>query len=295
LAFGFPPDLNFREVLQPVRYNDHDLQTTAGVAKETYQLQFSYNLSLFENDLSGVDVPLRGGVFSPRASLPPDNTANTLAVAGGGNLPYRTRVNGTLSYGWRTQNQDFLPSLVAPGGQTSLDGDVGILLCNLMGTSRPIDPLTVKALYRIYHYDDQTETFRGPDDVFGAGFVRAVRFPYTRHDGGLDLKWSFQSPVSVNVGYKWQRWARDEDVVEVAQTDEHTPKVTLDFTPYDWLSLGSSYAHSIRVGSEFHRIEGLFVDVNPLLRKFNLADLDRDRVEFFADLTPLNNLRSQTL
>jgi MtrB/PioB family decaheme-associated outer membrane protein len=290
LAVGFPPDLNFKEVLQPIEQNEHDLQMIAGLAKETYQLQFSYNLSKFENDLASMTAPFGGGAFSPRASLAPDNMANTFALAGGANLPYRTRVNGTLSYAWRVQNQDFLPGAVNPGGPSSLDGDVGIFLFNLMGTSRPIDPLTVKTLYRVYHFDDRTETFREPDDVLGGGFVRAVRFPYTKHDGGLDLKWKFSYPVSVSVGYKWERWQRDEDVVEIAQTDEHTPKITVDYTPFDWLSLGSSYSHSVRVGSDFHQINGLFVDVNPFLRKFNLADLERDRVEFFADLTPLNNL-----
>lgn len=304
LAANFPVLIpfipSFQEVLQPVRYNEHDLQMTAATAKKDYQLQFSYNLSLFQNDESSMAFPSNSAaapfnVFGPQASLPPDNSAHTFSLAGGVNLPYRTRVNSTLSYSWRLQNDDFLPgvsTITGPGTPTGLDGSIGTLLFNLVGTSRPIDPLTIKAMYRIYHFGDQTDTFRALDDVlFDPAGVVAVRYPYTKQDAGLDLKWKFKAPVSVSVGYKWERWDRDADVVEVARTDEHTPKFTVDFTPIDWLTVGTSYAHSSRVGSNFHLLnQGNFVDVNPVLQKFNLADRDRDRVEFFTDLTPLNSV-----
>ncbi|HXJ85042.1 MAG TPA: MtrB/PioB family outer membrane beta-barrel protein, partial [Candidatus Methylomirabilis sp.] len=50
MAFGFSNN-NFLEVLQPIDQTIHELRLTGTWAKEQWQLQFSYTLSVFENDL----------------------------------------------------------------------------------------------------------------------------------------------------------------------------------------------------------------------------------------------------
>ncbi len=50
MAFGSPGN-NFFEVLQPIDQTIHELKLQATWAKEQWQLQFVYTLSIFENDL----------------------------------------------------------------------------------------------------------------------------------------------------------------------------------------------------------------------------------------------------
>src|SRR5207247_7047332 len=90
---------------------------------------------------------------------------------GGINLPMRTRVNSSLTYQWRFQNQDFQaqtysnglvnlnPSLKNP--QSSLNGNVQSLLYNFDVTSRPLAaPVTFALKYRLYDYMDMSDQIR---------------------------------------------------------------------------------------------------------------------------------------
>src|SRR4029453_7371759 len=51
MAFG-SPGANFYEVLQPIEHTIHDFRLRGAFSDPRYQLQFSYGLSIFENDLS---------------------------------------------------------------------------------------------------------------------------------------------------------------------------------------------------------------------------------------------------
>src|SRR5262249_4691174 len=117
---------NFLEVLQPIDQTIHELRLTGTWAKEKWQLQFSYTLSVFENDLafmradnpcaSTTAPPAPPGSLDPCSfgdlsgpqfgtmSLPPNNLANTFSLSGGVNLPGRTRINGNVTYSFWHQN-----------------------------------------------------------------------------------------------------------------------------------------------------------------------------------------------
>ncbi len=307
-AFEFPESpYEFNNFLEPVRYEDHDVRLTAGWAQKLYQLQLSYNYSLFENDRDFSRIDRED--LRDRVALPPDNMAHYITLAGGLNLPYRTRVNSAFSYGLRLQDEGLVPSLNPPAGGSDpeFDGQVSVFHYFLSGKSRPIDPLTLNAFYRLYSHDDQSDQSDVED-------IESARYSFMRHTAGLDAKWQFQWPVTLMAGYHFQRWDRDGDIVEVEETSEHTPKISLDYRPSTWLSVGASYSHSIRNGSGYHPNSdvaalppghtsippgtsctachgaGAPLGGNPLMRRFNLADRDRDAVDFFTELTPLDNL-----
>ncbi len=292
VATGFPGGLNFIEVLQPVDYNHHDVRLSTGYAQKKYQLQFSYNLSLFNNDDESMLAPGGGGAFDPTVALPPDSSAHTITLAGGVNLPYKTRVNGSLSYSLRLQTDDFVDTAAQPS-QSDLDGSVNILNLYLNGVSRPINPLTIKTMYRLYHYDDESDELLITDSFPRANPIKAERFPYTRRDAAVDARWKFPVPVAFNAGFKWRRWERDENVLEVEQTDEYTPSFSLDYTPAEWLLLRTGYSHSIKVGTDYHPI--VFQDLQQaLIRKFTMANRDRDQVDFLAEFTPWSSVTVST-
>jgi MtrB/PioB family decaheme-associated outer membrane protein len=328
MVFGSPGG-NLIELPEPMDQTINDFRMAAGIAREPWQLQLSYNLSVFQNDVEALiadnplritDAPLSAGTSAPtrgRLSLAPDNQAHTVSLSGGWNLPWRSRLTGTFAYGWRFQNQDFLPhtinsAIVNPGltlPANDLDGDVRTLLTTLRFTSRPFRNITVGARYRFYDFDDRSPTLVFPaqvvtDTTLTAEEVASSRFSYTKHNAGADVGWRLLTPLSLKVGYEWERWDRDSAHREAPLTDEHTPKLTLDYTPLDWLLLRASYAHSWRRISDYNTFAHLahtvleeeslageipqFQDV--LLRKYDESDRDRDRVDFLIQLSPIETL-----
>ncbi|MBI3329597.1 MAG: MtrB/PioB family decaheme-associated outer membrane protein, partial [Nitrospinae bacterium] len=320
------------ELPEPIDQTVHDFRMSAELARERWQLQFSYNLSVFQNDVDVLvwDNPLRltdgpfvssptGGSSAPargRLDLAPDNMAHTMGLTGGVNLPWRSRLTGTFSYGWRFQDDPFVPhtintAIVDPRlalPAKSLDGEVGITLFNLRLTSRPLRDISLGARYRFYDFDDRTRNLTFParvrtDTDLLTDPITSSRFSYTKHNGGADVGWRPLPPLSAKVGFDWERWDRDPRHREAPLTDEYTPKISLDYTPLDWLLLRTSYARSWRrintynpfahlahtVGEE-EAVTEAPVAQSTLIRKYDEADRDRDRVDFLAQLTPFDTL-----
>ncbi|HMH52115.1 MAG TPA: MtrB/PioB family outer membrane beta-barrel protein, partial [Candidatus Acidoferrum sp.] len=171
MAFSSPGG-NFMEILEPIDQTVHDFRLKLSFVRENWQIQAGYTFSAFQNAFSSVraDNPCLGLTAAITAaspgcgadatgaqpsgltSLPPSNQAHSINIAGGINLPYRTRITGNFGYSLRLQDEPFLahtvnaalagsPVLVLP--QRSLNGVVGTALVNLNATSRPIQPLTL--------------------------------------------------------------------------------------------------------------------------------------------------------
>ncbi len=283
MAFGSPGN-NFYEVLQPIDQTVNDFRLTATWAKENWQLQFSYALSVFTNDftaiqannpcfglaapttgpLPGCGADANGAPSTGQSSVPPNNIANTFTLSGGVNLPMRTRLTGNFSYSLWRQNEDFLPMTINPAlagnpdvalPQNSLNGLVQTFLVNVNAVSRPIQPLTLTAKYRFYDLIDDSDqiTFPGSvlDDRTLAGARRAPRFPFIRQGAESDARWQFTVPVAVTLGGGWDQWRRS-DVREVPITNDAFAKFAVDTTPFDWLLARFTYRPSFQRISNYN-------------------------------------------
>ncbi len=235
LAFGSPGN-DAVEVPVPMNSYTYGAHLNAGYAGDGYQLQFGYDLSIYNNNINffRADNPVFGDPGEPpegQGSRFPSNWATSLSLAGGVNLPMNTRVTGSLSYGWRWQSQEFLPftinSALQPGiadAQAALpndlDGEVKILRFNLNATSRPLDKLTTTANFRIYSYNDDSpeipftayvEDDRVIQDVGADGPIRgqlARRYPYTKYNAGVDARYELLDSLAIKAGFYYERWAR---------------------------------------------------------------------------------------
>ena len=234
MAFGSSGN-NFLEVLQPIDQTIHELRLSGTWAKEKWQLQFAYTLSVFENDLAFMraDNPCASTTAPPRLparstpaargdlggpqfgtmSLPPNNLANTFSLSGGVNLPGRTRINGNVTYSFWLQNQDFLPqtftnslpatvpSVMLP--EKSLHGNVQNVLINVTATSRPCRcPSRFTAKYRYYNLMDESSTptftaflVNDGHDQPGADEGRPLRL----HAPGRERGWPLPDPSVARV------------------------------------------------------------------------------------------------
>jgi len=319
---GVPFGFSFIEVLEPIEQTIHDFRLQATIAREQWQLQFGYTLSIFQNAVTALitDSPFRAtdtaaASASGQMSLPPDNMAHTFSLAGGLNLPWwRTRVTSNFSYSLRLQNEDFLPHtrnrlILAAGGQDlvlpqdGLNGNVQVFLYNLNATSRPLPPLTLSLKYRLYDYQDNSDviTFGGTVETDSSApngeDVRPGRWSYRRQNTDIDARWRIIQPVALTLGAGWERWDRNEHR-EVRESDELFGKAALDVTPFDWLLARLKYVPSFRriphynAGAHLEHTTledpGLLVRTgqSPFLRKLDESDRDRHRVDFLLQLTP---------
>ena len=332
MAFGSPGN-NFYEVLQPIDQTINDFRITGTWAKENWQLQFGYTLSVFTNELSavradnpcfGLPAPIvgsspgcgadaTGAPATGQSSLPPNNMANTFTLAGGLSLPMRTRLTGNFSYSLQLQNQDFLPMTINPTfagnpdlvlPQNSLNGNVQTFLVNLGAVSRPINALTLTAKYRFFDLTDNSDQITFPGSVLNdrtlAPLRVAGRFSFARQNAEGDARWQFPSPVAVTLGGGWGWWDRDKQR-EVPISNEAFAKLAVDTTPFDWLQARLTYRPSFRRISSYNTrafAEHTVVEdpgtqsqgQSVLLRKYDEAERNRQQVDAYLQITPLDTL-----
>jgi len=264
MAFGSPGG-NFYETLEPIDQTVHDFRLRVSYATEKWQIQGGYTFSAFENAFSRltVDNPCFGlaacggdasGPATGQASLPPTNQAHTLNLAGGINLPYRTRVTANAAYSLRLQNETFLPNTINSAlsgspvlslNEKSLNGLVGTGLVNINATSRPMQPLTLNLKFRMFNLTDWSD-----EPIFAGHVVNdrtleveqrtSPRFGYTRYDVDTEGRWAFSRSLSGILGAGWERWDR-VDHREAPQSNEAFLKAGLDYKPLDWLSARLTY------------------------------------------------------
>src|SRR6266542_4214559 len=275
MAFGSPGS-NFYEILEPIEQTIHDFRLKGVWARENWQLQGGYALSIFDNDLKTVtaDNPCFGltaavtlggcadaaAIATGRTSLPPDNIAHSFSLGGGVSLPWwRTRLTGNFAWSLQLQNDAFLPHTINPAlvngdlvlPQKSLNGNVQTTLLNLGATSRPITPLTLNLRYRLFAYSSNNDQITFPAIVVNDRSItlasrRAHRHQYLRQNAGLDGRWQFDAlPVGLTLGAAWEQWRRNE-TLEVRRANEYSGKAALDATPWDWLLVRASYIPSWR-------------------------------------------------
>jgi MtrB/PioB family decaheme-associated outer membrane protein len=335
MAFSSPGG-NFMEILEPIDQTVHDFRLKGSFVRENWQLQVGYTFSAFQNAFSSVsaDNPCLGLTAATTAAspgcgndangaqpsgltaLPPSNQAHTINIAGGVNLPFRTRLTGNFGYSLRLQDEPFLahtvnaalagePVLVLP--QRSLNGVVGTALVNVNAVSRPIQPLTLTLKYRMFNLSDMSDEPLFPGHVVNdrslveEGRI-SPRYGYTKHNVDLAGRWRFGSPLAVTLGGGWERWDRVEHR-ETPRSDEVFAKAAADFTPWEWLLARLTYRPSFRRISEYntfaHREHSVVEEEtaaqlaqgqSTLLRKFDEADRDRQRVDLLLQFMPLETL-----
>jgi len=249
------------------------------------------------------------------ASLPPNNMAHTFSLQGGVNLPLRTRISSNFTYSIRLQNDDFLPqtstnglvnanpSLALP--QKSLHGNVQIVLFNLNATSRPLPiPVTFTAKYRLYDLIDDSDVVRFSDFIINdqnaitRGPQFSQRFSYMRQNGDLDGRWQVARPLALTLGTGWERWDRSI-TREVPTSDEFYAKAAVDANPTDWLMVRATYQPSFKRIDRYNTsaLAQAEQDAAPgelgqsyLLRKYDEADRNRQRVDLMVQITPTETL-----
>ena len=234
---------------EPVDFTTDMMDIGLNYARDNAQLQFSYHMSLFENDEFALtwEDPFSPGRYGSQA-LAPDNQFHQLALSGAYLLPYRSRLSGTFSIGRMSQNQDFQPYTVNPAlgaalPRSSLDGEVWVSTGKLKIDSRPVRKLQLSAEYRYDERDNETpvDTYDYiVADSFAGTPVRNNPLSYTRNQVDLTANYRINTSMSLRGGYKYDNMSRDYREVEREDTRENTlfgrwklqPYTTVDVSLY---------------------------------------------------------------
>lgn len=309
MAFGGSNN-NAREINEPIDQTMTDFRVSQAYTQKRYTAMISYAYSQFSNALQSVtsDNPLATvdslgkSPASGRTALAPNNQAQTVTGVAAFSLPRHTRVTGTLSFGWRTQNQAFIAPTINARNQdsltragyvfpTSLNGSIHTSLVNLTLSSHPLSPVTVVARYRSYDFRDNTPEVSVPilvisDRTFAAG-ATSERFPYSQANADVSVSVIPIGPFTVTGAYLWNRMERDSLVRNVARVSENTGRVSLDYAGLQWAAARLSYTSGQRRGSEYQQTT---TSENPDSRRFDEADRNRNSLDILLTLTPVSQV-----
>ena len=315
MLFGSSPGTyNITELVEPISYNTHNIEIGGERAGNGWSIGLKYNASLFHNNVSTLvwDNPLRTtaagactdsatysgtGATGPcrgRLDLYPSNQAHTFTLSGAAALPLKTHFMGTVSYGWRLQDDHFLPATInsaVNGGvplgisSRSLDGDVRPMMVNATLVNNSIDRTNLKAYYRFYDLGNRSKqiTLTGGAIRLDGGTPlnvgeRPTLHSYSKHNMGLEAGYDITRWLKAKFAYGYERLHRDS--LDVRNSNEHTIGPTFDIKPSSWMLFRASYKHSWRDAPGYNLADQRFFE----------AKRDRDKVSLFSEITPTETL-----
>lgn len=252
------------ELPETIDYRTTTLNVGTGIYKKNWLADVEYTFTDFNNKNESLiwDNPFRltsaqatnandtaGNPFNRgrsalgQISLTPDSQSHDITVSGSAELPLHSRLTGTISYGWITQDQNFDPYTLngaviansvagtpAAAGlalpQNDLDGEVGTLFQSYQLTSKPADSVAVTAKYRYYHYDNKSDNITFPGySAFGDSYwrtekndvssgqdalVRNEALSFTRQNAELAVDYRLLKSLTVIAEGFWEGWDREE-------------------------------------------------------------------------------------
>jgi len=241
-----------------------------------------------------------GGLILPaqgQLALAPDNQFFQIGLSGSTQLNDTTRFTGVLSAGLMQQDDNFLPygidgsdAATAALPRDSLDGEVYLYSARATLTSRPTRPLRLKAQYRYDERDDQTDRASYTYDVMDSGTQSRTAVTneprsYRKHKAGLDADYRFSPQWRGSLGYDYHQIERDYSDVEKSR--EHIGSARLNWRPRDDFDATMRLGTSSREASEYQAVQP---NQNPLLRKYNVADRDRDTTGLLLNYAPISEV-----
>jgi MtrB/PioB family decaheme-associated outer membrane protein len=288
------------QLVAPVDQVTEHFELSAAYATRKLQAALGFHVSRFSNaatDLSWSNPfwPATPGATRGQLALAPDNLLQQVTGSAGYDLAPSVRVSADFAYGWLTQNAAFLPStqntVIAAGlaalPAASLDGQVETFNANVKVTATPFDKLRLTALYAHDARDNRT-SLRSYPQVTADTFVDAVTrtnvaFGMTQDRLKLNAEYRGFEPVKLSAGVDQDN--RQRPYTEVVTTRETTVWGRAGAQPLDNLSLMLKLAHADRKHSDYGTATWFGAPENPLLRKYNLANRQRDSAGLRADLS----------
>ncbi|MHB8668317.1 MAG: MtrB/PioB family decaheme-associated outer membrane protein [Burkholderiales bacterium] len=288
--------VNTSQLIEPVDYVTDQVDAAAAYTGKKLQAKFAYYGSVFRNGNSALTwqdpYAAVNGESAGQLALPPGNQFHQLQATAGYQLGDKTRLSGDVAVGRMTQNEGFLAStqnatLAVPGlPGSSLNGRVATLDAGLKLNSAVTERLWLNAAYTHNDRDNRTPQASYPS-VATDMFVEAPRtnLPYSFKQDKLKLSAEYRASDKLRGSVGADFDAHRRTFAEVDTTHENTVWGKINSRVSDKVDLTLKLTHGERRNSgTFQAIPGITPPENPLLRRYNLANRNRDTAGARADI-----------
>lgn len=288
---------NAAQLVEPVDYVTNEVEASVTYTTGKWQSRLAYYGSFFNNHDESLTWqnaynPTVPGADAGQLALPPDNQFNQLLLSSGYQLSEHTRISGDIAVGRMEQDEDLLPATLNPNlavalPRNSADTQVDTKTANLKVDSAVTDKLRLNAAFRYNDRDNET-----PSSVYNwvttDAFLTTPRanLPYSFTDitGKLGAQYRFNKMTRLSGGYDYEKKKRTHQEVNNTTEDTFWAKVAL--RARDNIDLTFKAAHADRSNSGYKPVPAAGEPQNPLLRKYNLADRDRNSGSIHAGIVP---------
>jgi MtrB/PioB family decaheme-associated outer membrane protein len=287
----------------PVNFTTNQFDMALEYAGERSNLSFGFTGSAFDNGTSAVtwnNPFLSGpGTESFRADLAPDNEYYQFNLTGAFAPTPKLRLSGHAAIGRMKQDDPLLPYSTNPLysdwplPRTSLDGKIDTSTLNLAGklTARLARRLDLVARFKRDERDNNTAV-----DLWTPVITDLVPkperpnrpFSFKRDKYELELRWRVRSRIRLTGGIRQNNIERSLQSVE--ETRERTFWGELKLNPWAVAQLRVKLESSDRDASPYELLDDGGPIENPLMRKFHLAERERNGAIIELDLSPLERL-----
>lgn len=352
-----PRSLNI-QFTEPIDYATREVKLEAEYNRDRFQGLFTYLISDFENDIDTLAWqniyvnPLAGNDYETwgwtgnardynvaqfgRRALAPDNRYQNASLTFGIDLPLASRLSATAAYGKSEQDESLIPYATTDFGSTvdfssaailprfKADAEIETKLFNVDYTINPVERLNLRAFYRYYDLDNNTDEDNwhyitqdtSPTNTTDSNGIAVptyknkrtnLAYAYDQQNYGLDATYSLAFWRST-LGLGFEREEIDRDYRE-ADTDENLYKVSLRTRPSSWVTLRAKYLfgdreadgynNSVTANSYWYDPADVGTDNDnpkltfsnhPDMRKFDVTDRERQQVDVAATFMPLETL-----
>ncbi len=284
------------EFTSPVDHVTDDIEVALTYSADWWQSSLTYFGSIFRNEDKNLtwDNPYTAatGVDSGQLALLPDNESHQVSLTGSMLLPARTTLNGQLSFGRMTQNEKLLPyttnSLLAtnPLPVTSANAEVTTLNLNIRAVSSPWSKVTLEGELRYNDFDNKTPvndyTPVTTDSLLAGTVVSNTAYDYTRRDVKLRGEYRQNSSLKYHVGFDTQRFDRNRQ--DRTRTTTNRLWFRLRTRTNNMVKLDIDLYTENRNGTSYNAVKNSTVPENPLMRKYNMADRERDGIKLHGSV-----------
>lgn len=281
----------------PVDHVTDQGELKVNYSKRNWQTSVSYQFSLFQNDKKAVrwenafSVP--ASVTEGQAALEPDNSAHKINFAGLYHWSSSSSANLFVSMGQMKQDDRYLPYTVN-GSLTpfalptnSLDGKINTFDAAVNYYKRINEQLNIEAGF--LHNEQDNDTARNTYDYINTDTSQSVNsranFPYSFRKIQYRVIGRYQLQKQ-KVAVKLNRQEMDRTYQEVENTTENSLNLSYSNDMLENTNILVRGARSDRDGDEYQPVTEIVPPENPLLRKYNLADRERDQLGVTVNYSP---------
>lgn len=305
----------FVELPEPVDYVTNSLKAEIGYAKNPIFLSAAYLYSEFSNDNQQLFFtnPFNATTFNANRNdyltLPPDNKYHNFSIKGSVKLPLYSILNVNFARSETKSDYDLLGyyirniaaganvDVLSAGVQgvrltdTSFDGKLTATNYAFVLTSRPVGFLGAKVFYKYYDKENKSDEIGHTEAGLNNGnqFFNHL-FDYNKRSYGAEFDIKLPAKFTLTPAYTHVTTKRKR--TDLPETNDDVYSVALRWSGVDFMTAKIAYERLSRSAGKERTITLFGTDqaaadvVEPFVRRFDAAPMDRDTYKASVDIYP---------